>query len=131
MYAFGSWRELAFEGPLPDDPAAALDASLLQERVLGPVLGVDDPRDDARLSFVPRTSGVAELERRAGTGGVAFTLHPTSVGQVMAVADAGLTMPPKSTWFAPKLLSGLFVRRVNHRESIIDGARHAIEGNKE
>lgn len=129
MFSFGAWRELAFEGPLPDDPAASLDATLLQDRAIGPVLGVANPTDDPRISFVGGTDA-AGLERRAGAGGVAFSLHPASVAQVMDVADAGLTMPPKSTWFSPKLLSGLFVRRINHRESIIDGARHAIEGNK-
>lgn len=129
MRAFGAWRELAFEGPLPDDPAGSLDVSLLQERVLGPVLGVGDPARDARISFLG-DADAAELERRADAGGVAFALCPTSVERLMAVADAGLTMPPKSTWFAPKLLSGLFVRRISHRESVIDGARHAIEGNK-
>ncbi len=129
MYAFGAWRELAFKGPLPDDPSASLDASLLQDRVLAPVLGVDDPTDDSRVAFVGNVNA-AELARRAGETGVAFSLRPPTMDQVMAVADAGLTMPPKSTWFSPKLLSGLFVRRVNHRESVIDGARHAIEGNK-
>lgn len=129
MFSFGAWRELAFEGPLPDDPAASLDATLLQDRAIGPVLGVANPTDDPRISFVGGTDA-AGLERRAGAGGVAFSLHPASVAQVMDVADAGLTMPPKSTWFSPKLLSGLFVRRINHRETIIDGARHAIEGNK-
>ncbi len=130
MRAFGAWRELSFDAPLPDDPAAALDVSLLQDRVLGPVLGVADPTSDARLSFVPRTADAGELAARAGEQGVAFALCPTGLVQVMAVADAGLTMPPKSTWFAPKLLSGLFIRRVSHREAIIDGARHAMDGNK-
>ena len=88
-----------------------------------------DPARDARISFLG-DADAAELERRADAGGVAFALCPTSVERLMAVADAGLTMPPKSTWFAPKLLSGLFVRRISHRESVIDGARHAIEGNK-
>lgn len=129
MRAFGAWRELTFPEPLPNDPAAALDAAFLQERVLGPVLGVEDPTRDPRVSFIGDPDA-GELERRAGEKGVAFALYPTSAAQVMSVADAGLTMPPKSTWFAPKLLSGLFIRRVNHREVIIDGTRHAIEGNK-
>ena len=97
--------------------------------MLGPVLGVEDPTRDPRVSFIGDPDA-GELERRAGEKGVAFALYPTSAAQVMSVADAGLTMPPKSTWFAPKLLSGLFIRRVNHREVIIDGTRHAIEGNK-
>ena len=127
MYAFGAWRELSFSGAYPDDPAASLDASLLQDRVLGPVLGVGDPREDGRISFVGRVAGTAELERRAGAQGVAFTLFPTSVSELMNVADAGLLMPPKSTWFEPKLKSGLFIRRVSHRESVLDAARKRLE----
>lgn len=122
MYAFGAWRELSLPDERPDDVAASLDAALLQELVLGPVLGVCDPRDDARLSFVGG-GDLAELERRAGEEGVAFSLFPTSVNELMAVADAGGLMPPKSTWFTPKLKSGLFVRRVCLRECLIDGAR--------
>lgn len=133
MYAFGAWRELVLPQAdgAADDPAAALDVSILQERVLGPVLGIEDPERDARLEFVGRTQGTSELERRAGADGVAFALYPTSVAQVMDVSDAGRLMPPKSTWFTPKLPSGLFVRRVSARECVIDGTRHAIEGNKE
>ena len=127
MYAFGAWRELSFACERPDDPVASLDVSLLQDRVLGPVLGVGDPREDGRVSFVGRTAGTAELERRAGTGGVAFTLFPTSVAELMDVADADLLMPPKSTWFEPKLMSGLFIRRVSHRESVLDAARRRLE----
>ena len=127
MYAFGAWRELSFAGERPDDPVASLDVSLLQDRVLGPVLGVGDPREDRRVSFVGRTAGTAELERRAGEGGVAFTLFPTSVAELMDVADADLLMPPKSTWFEPKLMSGLFIRRVSHRESVLDAAKRRLE----
>ena len=127
MYAYGAWRELALTGERPDDPVTSLDVSLLQDRVLGPVLGVGDPREDRRVSFVGRTAGTAELERRAGTGGVAFTLFPTSVAELMDVADADLLMPPKSTWFEPKLMSGLFIRRVSHRESVLDAAKRRLE----
>ena len=127
MYAYGAWRELALTGERPDDPVASLDVSLLQDRVLGPVLGVGDPREDRRVSFVGRTAGTAELERRAGEEGVAFTLFPTSVAELMDVADAGLLMPPKSTWFEPKLMSGLFIRRVSHRESVLDAAKRRLE----
>ena len=122
LFAFGAWRELAFRGDRPDDPAAALDVSLMQERVLGPVLGVSDPREDERLSFVGG-GDLAELERRAGETGIAFSLAASSAADLMAVADAGELMPPKSTWFVPKLKSGLFVRRVCLRECLIDGAR--------
>lgn len=123
MYAFGAWRELSYVGERPDDPAGALDVSVLQERVLGPVLGVADPREDRRLSYVSGVDGPEALVARAGERGVAFTLHPTSMAELMAVSDAGLLMPPKSTWLEPKLKSGLFVRRVSHHESILDGHR--------
>ena len=127
MRAFGAWRELVFGGERGDDPASALDVSILQERALGPILGIEDPREDARLSFVGG-GDLAELERRAGERGVAFSLFPTTVDDLMAVADAGELMPPKSTWFTPKLASGLFVRRVCLRECLIDGARpHKVE----
>ena len=112
MWAFGAWRELSWEGPVPADPVAALDVSLLQEHVLGPILGIGDPRLDPRISFVGGSAGTVELERRAGGAGVAFSLHATSVGELMDVADAGQLMPPKSTWFEPKLRSGLFIRRI-------------------
>lgn len=121
MYAFGSWRELEF----PDPASEELDVTRLQELVLDPVLGVGDPTSDARLSFVGRVTDTGELVRQAGEKGVGFTLFPTSMAEIFSAADAGTVLPPKSTWFEPKLLSGLFVRRVNHRESIIDGTRHA------
>ncbi|WP_072370087.1 DUF1015 domain-containing protein [Thermophilibacter mediterraneus] len=123
MYAFGAWRELGLPDERPDDPADALDVSVLQDRVLAGVLGVGDPREDPRLSFVGGAAEAGELERRAGDRGVAFTLFPTSVAELMAVADAGRLMPPKSTWFAPKPSSGLFVRRVSNRECVLDGRR--------
>ena len=114
MYAFGSWRSLTWRGDAvrDADPVASLDASLLQDLVLGPVLGIGDPRSDKRISFVGGNAGTQELERRAGDSGVAFALHATSVDELMAVADAGLLMPPKSTWFEPKLRSGLFIRKI-------------------
>ena len=115
LYAFGAWRPLNYNGPAPDpsdDPAGALDVSILQDLVLGPILGVDDPRTSERISFVGGVEGTAGLQRRAGSDGVAFTLCPTTVDDLMRVSDAGLLMPPKSTWFEPKLRSGLFIRRV-------------------
>ncbi len=94
-----------------DDPIARLDVSILQENLLGPVLGIGDPRTDARIEFIGGIRGMAELERLVDRDGfaVAFSLYPPTVEQMMAVADAGKVMPPKSTWFEPKLLSGLFV----------------------
>jgi uncharacterized protein (DUF1015 family) len=84
---------------------------LLQDRVLEPILGIADQRSDRRIEFIGGIRGSAELERRvnASSGAVAFSLHATSADQLLTVADAGLFMPPKSTWFEPKLRSGLFV----------------------
>ncbi len=113
MYLGGSWRRLvAREGILrDDDPVAGLDVALLQDHLLGPLLGIRDPRTDDRIAFIGGIRGMAELEKMVDTGGfaVAFALYPPTVAQMMAVADAGKVMPPKSTWFEPKLLSGLFV----------------------
>ena len=115
LYLSGKWYELHYEGEAPDasqDPAGALDVSILQEHVLGPILGIDDPRTSKRITFVGGIEGTEGLERRAGEAGLAFSLYPTSVDQLMAVSDAGELMPPKSTWFEPKLRSGLFIRRI-------------------
>ena len=114
MYAFGGWRSLRWLGDegADSDPVASLDAARLQDRVLDPVLGISDPRQDPRIGFVGGNAGAAELERRAGAAGVAFALRATSVDDLMRVADAGLLMPPKSTWFEPKLRSGLFIRKI-------------------
>ena len=117
MYTDGRWWRLSFNEALAEkvaaaDPVSALDVSVLQERVLSPIMGVGDVRTDARISFVGGIRGTAELERRAGSEGVAFSMHATSIDQLLAVADAGLLMPPKSTWFEPKLRSGLFIHRI-------------------
>lgn len=109
------WLRLAFPaGSIPpEDPIASLDVALLQERVLAPLLGIGDPRTDSRIGFVGGSRGTDELERRVaeGTAAVAFSLHPTSMNELLRVADAGEIMPPKSTWFEPKLRSGLFAHR--------------------
>jgi uncharacterized protein (DUF1015 family) len=88
-----------------------LDVSYLQEHLLDPVLGIRDPRTDKRIEFVGGIRGTDELERRVGEGGsaVAFSMYPVVPEQVMSVSDAGQIMPPKSTWFEPKLRSGLLV----------------------
>ena len=116
MYLAGGWWHLFApeeDGATMADPVASLDVSRLQARLLGPVLGIEDPRTDPRVSFVGGVRGLGELERRASeTGGVAFAVRATTVGELLAVADAGLLMPPKSTWFEPKLRSGLFVHRI-------------------
>ncbi len=90
---------------------ASLDCSILQDQVLAPVFGIADPRRDTNVDFVGGIRGAKELERRVDGEGwsVAFHLFPTRVDQVMDVSDAGQIMPPKSTWFEPKLRSGLFV----------------------
>jgi uncharacterized protein (DUF1015 family) len=91
------------------DPVASLDVSLLQDNLLAPVLGIGDPRTDKRIDFVGGVRGLGELEQRvrSGRAAVAFALHPTRMEQLMAVADADKLMPPKSTWFEPKLADGL------------------------
>lgn len=96
-----------------DDPVKGLDVSLLQDYLLGPVLGIGDPRTDQRIDFIGGIRGLKELERRGKEDmAVAFSLYPTSISELFAVADAGLLMPPKSTWFEPKLRSGLFIHKL-------------------
>jgi uncharacterized protein (DUF1015 family) len=113
MYLGGRWYELRARREIlrDDDPIAGLDVSLLQENLLAPVLGIDDPRTDERIEFIGGIRGMAALEDLVDRGGfaAAFSLYPPTPEQMMAVADAGRVMPPKSTWFEPKLLSGLFV----------------------
>jgi len=89
----------------------SLDCALLQNLVLGPILGITDPRTDKRIEFVGGIRGTDEIADRSGVDGVGFSMHPTTMMELLAVADAGLIMPPKSTWFEPKLRSGLFVHR--------------------
>ena len=103
-----------------DDPVAALDASILQQNLLAPILGITDPRSDERIDFVGGIRGTGELERRCGNDArVAFALHPVGVEQLMAIADAGEIMPPKSTWFEPKLRSGVVVRSLREDPTAI------------
>jgi uncharacterized protein (DUF1015 family) len=114
MYLVGRWfRVRAKDGSYPsDDPVRSLDVAILQENLLAPILGIGDPRSDERIAFVGGIRGLGELERLVNSGEweVAFALFPTSIDQLFSVADAGLVMPPKSTWFEPKLRSGLIVR---------------------
>ena len=114
MYVEGRWYRLAAEGPAPASGAAVdrLDVSLLARLVLGPILGIGDPRLDARIDFVGGGRGVEALAAAAdgGDATVAFSLYPTSVEDLMAVADAGAILPPKTTWFEPKLADGLVSR---------------------
>lgn len=108
------WWRLGAPEPVGEGPVASLDVAVLQERLLGPVLGIGDPRRDPRLTYVAGTVGAEEVAGAARDAGdaVAFTVCPTAIGELMAVADAGELMPPKSTWFSPKPFCGLFVRRV-------------------
>jgi uncharacterized protein (DUF1015 family) len=96
------------------DAVSRLDVSILQDNLLSPVLGIRNPRTDQRIHFVGGIRGVEELERLVTSGEfeVAFALYPTAIAELMALADAGKIMPPKSTWFEPKLRSGLFVHLI-------------------
>ncbi len=110
MYLGGHWYRLTIKPELiPQDPVKRLDVSLLQDNLIGPILGIADQRTGKRIDFVGGIRGLGELERRVDSGeiAVAFALHATSMAQLMAVADAGEVMPPKSTWFEPKLADGL------------------------
>jgi uncharacterized protein (DUF1015 family) len=110
MYLRGQWYRLTLKaGRVPDDPVGRLDVSLLHHYLIEPVLGVSDPRRDKRIDFVGGIRGLGELERRVDSGemAVAFALYATSLEDLMAVADAGQVMPPKSTWFEPKLADGM------------------------
>ncbi len=113
MYLNGNWYRLALKDVAAggNDAVASLDVSILQNTVLEPILGIHDPRADRRIDFVGGIRGMIELERLVDSGlaAVAFSLYPTSLDELMSVADAAAVMPPKSTWFEPKLRSGLFV----------------------
>lgn len=113
MYLGGKWSLLtAKPGTFPaGDPVKSLDVAILQDNLLHPILGIQDPRTDKRIDFVGGIRGTKELERRVAEGAaVAFSMFPTSIEELMAIADAGEVMPPKSTWFEPKLRSGMVTR---------------------
>ncbi|HQR45033.1 MAG TPA: DUF1015 family protein [Thermoanaerobaculia bacterium] len=114
LYFSGAWHGLTPIAPVDaKDPIGSLDVSVLADRLLAPILGIADQRTDKRIDFVGGIRGTKELEARVDAGGaaVAFSLFPTTVADLMAIADVGAIMPPKSTWFEPKLRSGLFVHR--------------------
>ncbi len=117
IYLDGKWYRLTVApAPIdPKDPIAALEATLLQDRILGPILGIGDQRTDKRIDFVGGIRGTAELERRVDSGEMALgvAMFATTLEQLMAVSDAGQVMPPKCTWFEPKLRSGLFVHALD------------------
>jgi len=116
MYLDHTWYRLAIKGKADsEDPVDGLDVSVLQNRLLGPILGIGDPKTDKRIDFVGGIRGLSELEKRCSENGdmkVAFAMYPTSIQELFAVADAGRLMPPKSTWFEPKLRSGLFLHKI-------------------
>lgn len=115
MLLGGKWYKLtAKDGTFNSaDPVEALDVSILQKNLISPVLGIDDPRTDKRIDFVGGIRGLGELERRVSEDMcLAFSMYPTTLTELMDIADAGQIMPPKSTWFEPKLLSGLFIHEL-------------------
>ncbi len=115
MFLDKKWYLLTADKTLHcEDPVKGLDVSILQNNLLNPVLNIQDPRTDKRIDFIGGIRGLAELERRVHTDmKVAFSMYPTSIAELLAVADAGLLMPPKSTWFEPKLRSGLFLHKLS------------------
>lgn len=116
MFLDGKWYVLkSKEGSYPaNDPVLSLDSAVLQNNLLSPILGIEDPRTDKRIDFIGGIRGLKELERRVGEDmKVAFALYPVTIDDLMGVADAGQVMPPKSTWFEPKLRSGLFVHKLS------------------
>ncbi|MBQ8590352.1 MAG: DUF1015 domain-containing protein [Firmicutes bacterium] len=115
MYLDKQWYLLTAKPEiLSDDPVQGLDVSVLQDNLLAPILGIGDPRTDSRIDFIGGIRGVGELERRVAEDmTVAFSMYATSIQELLDVADAGLLMPPKSTWFEPKLRSGIFIHRLS------------------
>ncbi len=111
MYLEGGWHSLELSPDPENGPVERLDISVLQEKVLGPLLGIENQKISERVEFVGGIKGPEELQRRvdSGRGAVAFSLYPVSVEQLLEIADTGNNMPPKSTWFEPKLRSGLFI----------------------
>ena len=114
MYFNGKWHDLSWSIPKDADVVSALDVSYLQDKLLAPVLGIDDPRTNERISFMGGIRGDEALMAKVDSGeaAVAFAMEPVTVEEMMAIADAGAIMPPKSTWFEPKLRSGLFIHQV-------------------
>lgn len=115
MYLEGKWYQLTAKPELTEgkDAVGVLDVSVLQENLLGPILGIGDPRTDKRIDFVGGIRGLSELEKRANTDMcVSFSMYPTSIVELFDVADSGMLMPPKSTWFEPKLRSGIFIHQI-------------------
>ncbi len=116
MLLCNQWYKLTAKSDIinENDPVERLDVSILQNNLLSPILGIDDPKTDERIDFIGGIRGLDELERRcADDMKLAFAMYPTSIDELMSIADANLIMPPKSTWFEPKLLSGIFIHHLN------------------
>jgi uncharacterized protein (DUF1015 family) len=116
LYMNKQWYKLTSKpGTFSEDPIGILDISILQENVLDPILGIKDQRTDKRIDFVGGIRGLEELEKRVNNGemAIAFSLHPVSIEQLFNIADSGNTMPPKSTWFEPKLRDGLLTHLID------------------
>jgi uncharacterized protein (DUF1015 family) len=116
MFLGGKWYSLTAKTGIYDDndPVDRLDVSILQKNLLDPILGIKDPRTDNRIDFIGGIRGLGELERRCGLDmAVAFSMYPTTMADLIAIADAGEVMPPKSTWFEPKLRSGMFIHKLS------------------
>lgn len=113
MYLKGVWYKLtAKQGTFNCDVVEGLDVSILQNNLLTPILNINDPRTDDRIDFVGGIRGLKELEKRAGNEGIAFSMYPTAIDELIDIADENKVMPPKSTWFEPKLRSGLFIHEI-------------------
>ncbi|WP_461810831.1 DUF1015 domain-containing protein [Faecalimonas sp.] len=111
MFLGDNWYSLTFAGEISENPVESLDVSILQNKVLEPLLNIKDPKTDKRIKFIGGIRGLKALEEQTKDG-VAFSMYPTSMQELFAVSDAGLLMPPKSTWFEPKLRSGLFIHQI-------------------
>ena len=122
MYLNGKWSKLQPKKEICGDgsPVDSLDVSILQKNILDPLLGIKDPRSDVRINFVGGIRGSAELEKLVDSGkyAIAFSMYPTSLDELMDIADAGEIMPPKSTWFEPKLRSGMVVHFLDDVETL-------------
>lgn len=114
MFLDNQWYKLTLKDKIPENIIPSLDVSILYDNLLGPVLGIQDPRTDKRIDFVGGIRGLKELEKRTNTDmEVAFSLYPTDITELIEIADQDLLMPPKSTWFEPKLRSGLFIHKLS------------------
>jgi uncharacterized protein (DUF1015 family) len=116
MYLDGEWYSLtSISGTFDENDAVdSLDVSILQNNLISKVLGIENPKTDSRIDFIGGIRGLSELEKRVNGGwAVAFSMYPTSLAELMRIADENELMPPKSTWFEPKLLSGLFIHKLS------------------